>query len=456
VLGFRDVVLFFIVAVVSLRWIATAAAAGPSAMVVWLIAGLALFVPLAFTVVELSSRYPGEGGLYVWTGRAFGEFAGFMSAWMYWTSTVIYLPGLLYFAAGNLLFVGGGAWQGLSDQPLYYAGFSLAAIALGIGLNTIGLDLGTRLHNLGAWSTWAPAVALVLLGAVAWMRFGPATAFHPAALVPSTRIQDVYFWCTVAFAFGGLEGASLMGDEIRDPRRTVPRAVLAAGLMVAGIYLLGTAAVLAAIPAGEVSGLQGIMQAFQRMTRRVGLPGLAPPIALLITLGTVAGAAAWMAATARLLFVAGVDRFLPPALGRTHPRWGTPAAALAVQGVGAALVVLLGQMGASVRGAYDVLVSMGVITYFIPFLLMFAAMIRLQTEPAPEGTRRVPGGRPVATLLASLGLLTTAVSIVLAAFPPGEGGDRWVAAGKTIGASAFLILLGVALFARGQRRLRVV
>ena len=456
VLGFRDVVLFFVVAVVSLRWIATAAAAGPSALVVWLIASIALFVPLAFTVVELSSRYPGEGGLYVWTGRAFGEFAGFMSAWMYWASTVIYLPGLLYFAAANLLFAGGGAWQGLADQPLYYSLFSLAAIALGIGLNIVGLDLGTRLHNLGAWSTWAPAGALVVLGVLAWARFGPATPFHPEALVPSLRIRDIYFWCTVAFAFGGLEGASLMGDEIRDARRTVPRAVLTAGLMIAGIYLLGTASVLAAIPAGEVSGLEGIMQAFQRMAQRVGLPGLAVPVAILITLGTVAAAAAWMAATARLLFVAGVDRFLPPALAWTHPRWGTPAAALVVQGVGAAGVVLLGQMGTSVRGAYDVLVSMGVITYFIPFLLMFGAMIRLQAEPAPEDVRRVPGGRPVATLLAILGILTTGVSIALAAFPPGEGGDRWLAAAKTIGASAFLILLGVALFARGRRRPRVV
>src|SRR5882672_4845330 len=106
VMTFRDVTLFFIVAVVSPRWIASAAAAGPSAIVVWLVACLTFFVPLAWAVVALSSRFPGEGGLYVWIGRAFGPFAGFLSAWMYWVSNVIYLPGLLYFAAGNLLFAG--------------------------------------------------------------------------------------------------------------------------------------------------------------------------------------------------------------------------------------------------------------------------------------------------------------------------------------------------------------
>ena len=452
VMGFRDVVLFFIVAVVSLRWIATAAAAGPSALVIWLIAFVGLFIPLAFTVVELSSRHPGEGGLYVWAGRAFGEFAGFLCAWMYWTSTVIYLPGLLYFAAANLLFVGGPAWQGRADDPTYYVGVSVAAIAIGIGLNVIGLDVGKRFHNLGAWSTWGVAAVLLILGGLAWLHFGPASSFAPPALVPRTGLADIFFWCTVAFAFGGLEGASLMGGEIRDATRTVPRAVLTAGLAITAIYVLGTAAVLAAIPAGEVSGLQGIMQAIERMASRVGLSWLRAPVALLIAIGTFAGAAAWMAATARLLFVAGVDRFLPPALGWTHPRWGTPVVALVVQGVGAALVAWLGQVGTSVRGAYDVLVSMGVITYFIPFLLMFGAMIRLQSEPAPAGALRVPGGRPVAIALALLGMATTGVSIVLAAFPPGEEGDRWIAAAKTVGASAFLVLLGVLLFVRGRRR----
>jgi len=74
-LGFRDLVLFYVVTTWSLRWIATAAAVGPSALVLWVLAAAFLFVPLVFTVLELSSRYPDEGGLYVWSKRAFGPFA---------------------------------------------------------------------------------------------------------------------------------------------------------------------------------------------------------------------------------------------------------------------------------------------------------------------------------------------------------------------------------------------
>ena len=106
-LGFRDLLLFYIVTVFSLRWIAMAAAAGPSALVIWAIAALGLFVPLVFTVLELSSRYPAEGGIYVWSKEAFGPFAGFMTGWTYWAANLPYFPGILYFAAANVLFVGG-------------------------------------------------------------------------------------------------------------------------------------------------------------------------------------------------------------------------------------------------------------------------------------------------------------------------------------------------------------
>ncbi len=109
VLTFRDLVLYYSVTGFSLRWIATAAAAGPSALVIWIVAALGFFVPLVFTTLELSSRYPEEGGIYVWSKRAFGPFAGFITGWTYWGSNLPYLPGLLYFAAANALFIGGPA-----------------------------------------------------------------------------------------------------------------------------------------------------------------------------------------------------------------------------------------------------------------------------------------------------------------------------------------------------------
>src|SRR5580693_1464377 len=127
-MGFRDLFLFYVVTGVSLRWIATAAGHGPSSLVVWLGGWLFLYIPLALSVIELSSRYPAEGGFYVWTKIAFGKESGFMAAWMYWISNLPYFPAVLYFAASNLLFLHPGLHH-YSQNPWYFIGFSSFVLA---------------------------------------------------------------------------------------------------------------------------------------------------------------------------------------------------------------------------------------------------------------------------------------------------------------------------------------
>jgi amino acid transporter len=451
-LNFRDLFLFYVVTGFSLRWIATAAAAGPSALVIWAIAALGLFVPLVFSVLELSSRYPEEGGVYVWSKRAFGPFAAFLTGWTYWGSNLPYFPGLLYFAAANALFIGGAAWQSLSTHTSYFIIVSLAGLALTVVLNVVGLNVGKWLTNVGALAGWIPGVLLIAFGTIAWMRFGSATPLSPHTFVPATSLKDVIFWSTIAFAFGGVESASTMGEEIVDARRMVPRAILAAGAVMTVMYMLGTLSVLLAMPKDQVSGLQGIMQAIQTMAGKVGAGWLVPALAALVTVNAVGGVGGWFAATARLPFVAGIDRFLPPAFGALHPRWRTPYVALLVQAAIAASFIAISQPGTSVHGAYEVLVSMGIIAYFIPFLFLFAALIRLQREPAGPDVIRVPGGPRVAITLAIVGFVTTAISIVLACMPGPDEPDKALAVEKIVGSSLLLIAIGVAVYLNGRRR----
>jgi amino acid transporter len=366
VLGFRDLLLFYIATTFSLRWTATAAAAGPSALVIWVIAAAGLFVPLVFTVLELSRRFPEEGGLYVWSKQAFGPFAAFLTGWSYWTANLPYYPSLLYFAAGNALFMGGASWQALSSSSTYFLIVSTIGLALAVALHVVGLGVGKWLSNVGAIASWIPAGLLIALGAWSWAQFGSATRIDAAALVPSAGLKDMVFWSTIAFAFGGVESASTMGEEIRDARRTVPRAILAAAAIITLLYMAGTFSILLAIPRTEVSGLQGIMQAIESMSRRVGMSWMVPLVAGMVTVSALGGVGAWFASTARLPFVAGLDRFLPPVFGALHPRWSTPYVALLVQAAISWLFVVLGQAGTNVRGAYDVLVGMSIVTYFVP------------------------------------------------------------------------------------------
>jgi len=293
---------------------------------------------------------------------------------------------------------------------------------------------------------------LIVMGTAAWFRFGSATHFATSTVLPSLDFKNVFFWSTVAFAFGGVEGASTMGDEIHDARRNIPRGLLIAGVIITAIYVAATSSVLVALPQEEVSGLQGFMQAMNKMAARIGLEPVAPFAALLVTISSIGGVSAWFAASSRLPFVAGVDKFLPAAFGRVHPKWHTPYVAMAVQAVLAAIFIFLGQAGTSVKGAYDFLVGMGVISYFLPFLYMFSSVIRLQREPVGPGVMRIPGGKPVAILMAVLGLATTAISSILACIPPDDEPNKVLAVIKLLGSSACLVAIGAVIYWIGKRR----
>jgi len=452
VMGFVDLVLFYVVTGISLRWIATAASGGPSAIVIWIGAWLFFYLPLALSVLELSSRYPEEGGLYVWSKRAFGDFAGYMSAWTYWTSNLPYFPAVLYFAASNALYMRPRHWTYLTDNAHFYVWFSVVALVVITVLNLVGLNVGKWLHNVGALGMWLPVVIIVIMGLIGWHRFGSATRFTAASLVPSTHLKDMLFWATLAFAISGCETASFMSEEVKNPRHTIPRALLLAGLTVTLCYILGTISVLLALPANEVNGLQGLMQAVTRTADRLGWFGVIPLAAALIAISNLGAAGAYLAAVARLPFVAGMDRLLPSVFGKLHRCWGTPYMALLVQFLCGVLFVFLGQAGTSVRGAYDVLVSMGIITYFIPYLFLFAAMFRLQGENAGPEVIRVPGGRPVAILVACVGFTTTLFTIVLSLVPSAEEPNKLLAAAKIVGLSAILVGVGAAMYYAAKRR----
>lgn len=438
VMGFWDLVLFYVVTGFSIRWIATAAAAGPSALAIWVIACITFMVPLIVCVVRLSRLLPDEGGLYVWARHAFGDCAGFLTGWTYWTANLPYFPTLLYFAGGSALFIGGADWRNLSTSSAYFIAFSVTGLMLGVFMNLVGLNVGKWLHNIGAIGAWVPALFLLIMGPIAVWRFGSATSFSWSSMMPEGNFKDVLFWSTIAFALAGYECASVISGEIEDAPRNIPRAILIAGVISALFYMAGTAAVLGAVPHDQVTSLQGFLQAIDVIARRCGLGALVPVIAALVALGALGGMAAWFAAAARLPFVAGVDRFLPEAFGRLHPRWGTPYVAIIVQATIALGFVLLGQAGTSVKGAYEVLVSTSVITYFIPYLFMFAAFIKLDR-------------RPGSVLCGVMGFLTTTISIVLASIPAHDDPNKLLAVSKSIGSSLILLAIGVVIFMLAKR-----
>jgi amino acid transporter len=295
---------------------------------------------------------------------------------------------------------------------------------------------------------------LIVMGLLVGIRHGSATPITAASLLPKTGLKDVIFWAAIAFGLSGLEAGSFMGEEIENPRRTIPRAIGIAGVVIAALYILGTLAILLAVPQADVTGLAGIMDAIVATGARLNVTGLGPFVAILIVISTLGGVGAWLAAPARLPFVAGIDNYLPRSFAKLHPRFGTPYVALLLQALVAAAVAVLGQAGATTKQAYEILVGLGIIAFFLPYLTMFAAMIRLQWRPAGPEVTRVPGGKPVAILCGALGLITSLISIVLATIPPEDDPNPGRYVVKVVGLTVLLVVSGVVTYLLGTSRRR--
>lgn len=451
VLTLRDATLLAIAVVFSVRALATAAKMGPVSLALWLLAVIAFFVPLGLAIAELGTRDPGEGGFYRWTRSAFGDAHGFLAGWFYWVSNLTYLPTLLIFIAGNAVYVFGAPHLG--EDPWFVGSCSLVLLWLATWLNIRGLELGRWVTNAGGLAGWLSAALVVAAGVTAWLRYGPATSFSPrAAAAAFAEWRTVGYFGTLTFALVGLELVALMGGEIRDPRRTLPRAILLAGMSISLLYVLGTFAVLVAVPAEAVSPVSGAIGALQAVGERAGWSFLPAVGAALVTVAAVAGLTGWLGGVARLPFAAGLDRFLPPAMSQLHPRHATPHLAILVQSVLASLFIVAFQAGSTVREAYLVLLDMTIMLNFLPFLYVFLAVPRLRPREDEPDVARIPGGRIGVWAVAASGVLATLLTLVTAAIPAPEAGNPLVFEAKLWGGLAVFSSGGYVLYTRYASR----
>jgi glutamate:GABA antiporter len=447
-MGFWDVLLFNIAAVLGPRWIAAAAHNGTSSISLWILAAVLFFLPTALIIIELSTRFPAEGGLYVWSKEAFGDFHGFVAGWAYWAYTVFYFPGLLTASVAMSVYIGGPKYWSLAKDPRYLLWSSLTLLAIAVVLNIVGLNIGKWLQNAGGVATYVPLLMLFGIGAYLVLHRGSATQFGWKSSMPEWNLDTVNFWSQIAFAFTGLELVCAMSEEVRDPRRTFPRAIYASAALIAGIYLIATVALLWILPAAGVDVRSGVFQAISTGSASLGVAWFGVIAALLVTVGNAGGIGATVAGVARVPFVVGIDQYLPPFFGKLHPRWKTPYIAMLIQAGISGMILVLSQIRAGWLEAYQLLVDAAVILYFIPFLYMYAAVIKLAYRRDREENEHavlVPGGKPGVWIAGFLGFSVTLLSIILAMIPPGET-NKWVFEGKLIGATSAAIAIGLILY----------
>ncbi len=441
VLGRADLTLFLIAALVNLNSVPVVAGIGPAALFFWIAAFFLFFLPQAVSVLELSSRLPQEGGIYRWTRAAFGDFHGFVSGWCYWANNIFYIPTLLMYIAGFTAFAGGELTAGLGESPLFVAGFSLALLWGITGLNIVGLGVGKWVQNVGAVGTFVTTLLILGIAVVALNLNGAATAFSAGSLIPHGDWQTLALLSVVCLNYVGLELGPVLGEEIKDPRRSIRSAIFIAGMSTVVLYLLTTFALQATIPAADIGVIDGILQGVQKAAESLGILWVVLPIAILMSLNAGGNTSAWLAGAARIPFVIGLDRFFPPAFGRLHQKYNTPHVALVVQGLASSLFIIVNAIGATVHDMYLILLQTTVVLQLVPYLYMFAALLLIRRSPARFTAE--PGGIRsdlVCYLAGGTGFLMTAFVLLVAFVPSAAVADPTGFEMKLIlGVLAFLI-----------------
>ena len=435
-LGRWDLVLLKVVAIVNINNVPPVAVYGWASLLLWLLAFAAFFVPEAIAVLVLARRHPGEGGVYLWTRKEFGESHGFLSGWCYWTNNLFYVPVLLVYMTGIFSFAGGESRAAdLVMDKLFVAGVSFGWLALITIANVRGLTVGKWIQNVGGLGTFL-SVALVV--AAAGMALSRGVSAHAPGITNVTWETAAGF-AVMCNALVGIELASTMGDEIRNPRRDLGPAIALAGVVSIGSYLLVTGAVLTLVPVDRLGVIQGVMQAVAAGARSARVEWIVAPLAIVMGLATGGAASAWFAGSSRIPFVAGVTSALPAVLGRIHPRWHSPHVALVTCAALAALFTAFSLAGSSVAEAYQVLLKAAVVIQLIPFTYLFLALAKAD---------RVGG---MARAAGIVGLCTTVIGLGAAFLPTSDVTSVALFEVKLALGVAGPTALGWMLFKRAQR-----
>jgi amino acid transporter len=371
-------------------------------------------------------------------------------------ANLVFFPSMLLFGAGVFCHVAGDHWLHLAGDSAFNATYSLLALWSATLLNVFGLGRAKWPQNVGGTATWVTAAIVLAAGTFACYRFGSATAITPASVMPDLSSFASYTTLTtIALAYSGLELGPIMGGEIRDPRKVMPRAILISTTAITLIYMVGTAALLVALPKGQVDIIGGIPQALAAVGDRLGIAAFGPLTAVLMVVANIGGLSAYVGGTARLPLVVGVDRYLPAPLARLHPKYGTPWIALLVQAAVTTGILFASLSGSTIHDAYVVLLDMTVILSLLPLLYIFASLpvLRRRAAGRDEGVTLAPGGRLGGWGWATVGFVTTASAIITSMIPP-EGTRPALFIAKVIGGSALLVGVGMVFYVNGRRRQR--
>jgi amino acid transporter len=446
-LGVRDLALTQILFIIGLTWIGVAGKLGPSHVVLWLLAILLFYLPMAAVVIYLNQLMPLEGGLYQWAKLGFNPTVGFLLAWNLWLYVIVFTSEIGIQCATYLSYAIGPGAAWMTSSTWFVALSSAVVLALMALAATIGLAVGKWVHNVGGVFMLIIFAVLIVLPFIG-LATGHLREFHPFRTnIPKVSLFNLNILGKMGFgALGGFEYMAILAGETRAPARAIRRSVFIAAPLIAIMFIMGTATVVAYIPADQIDLVGPMPQVLRVGFGPFGIAGSLVTIAILMTLAMrLAQVSVSFTAVTRLPMVAGWDRLLPAAFSKLHPRYRTPVNSILLVAGCAFVIALLSQIGVGQAEAFQLLFNGGGVFYALAYVVMFAIPL--------FGLRGVTSRPSLLLRVASWsGLLMTLLYIVLAVFPIIKVESVSGFALKIVSMIVVMNLVGVGILVAARRR----
>lgn len=438
VLGLFDLTLFTVCAILVVDTLAVSAAIGPSSLTWWVITLVLFFIPYGLITAELGAAWPGEGGIQEWIRRAWGDRWAARATWYYWVNVALWMP------SGFIVMAGMAAQLFAPDLGLW----SKIAIAVGATWLTVliclsSLSAAKWIPNIGAALKVAIMLFIGCAGTWALVTRGPANILTWETLTPHWG-ASLAFLPVIVYNFMGFELMSGAGDEIKNPARDVPVAVIVAGLLIAVFYIFATFGILVALPTGDIGLIEGLLDTVKSLLQ--GVPG-AEAITLAIGCAAIftilANLVTWSMGANRTALAAAMDGELPSVFAAQRASNQTPLGALLLTGVvSTGVIVAYGFLAGSAEELFWSLFAFSSIIFLLPYLVLFPAFVRLRlVEPDTARPYTVPGGLAGAWVMATVCTLFILQAVVFFVWVPGEPVD-WSKTGPILAGVAITLALG--------------
>lgn len=417
VLSVFSLVMINVIAVDSLRTLPLTAKLGLTLISYYCVAAIVFFIPVALVAAELATTFPKTGGIYVWVREAFGRRAGFITIWLQWIYNVVWYPTILAFIAATLAYLFAPA---LANHKFYLLGTILSLFWLFTLLNCFGMKVSSLISTLGATiGTLLPMIGIIILGIVWMMQGRPIEVAYPSSWIPDfSALGNLALFSAVLFGLLGMEMSAVHAEEVKNPQRDYPRALLYSTIIIFSTLVLGSLAIVIVVPESKLSVVSGLIDAYAVFFNSYHMPWMTSVTAALIVLGGLSSVSAWIIGPTKGLLVSARDGCLPHAFTRVN-QYGAPVLILITQGIIFTLLSSVFILFDSINAAYWILSVLCAQMALLAYVFMFSAAIRLRyTRPDQPRAYKIPGGNFGMWLVAGVGALCCIITILIGFVPP--------------------------------------